>query len=231
MFLGSIPRLSSAIAITGPGYKLIGPLSAGAKAARPLTFTGAGSAGETVTLGTQVYTLRVTPDDAIAGEVKIGVDATATVLNLKNAINGTAGNYSAATPANGDASAAVAAGVLTATARVGGAAGNSIVTTETSAVASWAGATLTGGADPDVVLEPRTQTVVLCNPNGESILITGVQLKPTKIGYVSDITGTVVGLPVTLTTPFEISYDGDDVPAFYLHCAETASFYLFYPEG
>lgn len=120
---------------------------AGAKATGALTLTNTGSAAETVTIGTRVYTL-VAALTGTADQVLIGASATATALNLKNAINADEATYGVTHGAAADHPSVVAtsaAGVLTVTAKQAGAAANSVATTETSAVGSWGSATLTGG--------------------------------------------------------------------------------------
>ena len=120
---------------------------AGAKATGTLTFTNVGSATETVTIGGRVYTL-VAALTGAADEVLIGASATATALNLKNAINGdeaTVGITHGSTTDHPSVVATSSAGAVTVTAKAAGTAGNAITTTETSAVASWGGAVLSGG--------------------------------------------------------------------------------------
>lgn len=121
------------------------------KAARVGTFADVGEAGATITIGTRVYTLRAALT-AVADEVLIGATATDTATNFKNAINGVSPGVSSSigTTVNLDVTATSVAGAVTVTARAGGTGGNAIATTETSAAHfSWAGATLTGGANDD----------------------------------------------------------------------------------
>lgn len=116
------------------------------KATGTLTITGTGADGDTVTIGSTVYTLRTVPSDPF--DVDIGVDATGTAANLVAAIMdaGTEGTtYGTGTTPHPDVTATNTAGVVTVTAREGGTPSNSIATTETSSVASWGAATLTGG--------------------------------------------------------------------------------------
>lgn len=109
--------------------------------------------GDTVTIGTQVYTFKTALTAATtAFEVLIGASAAAALTNLKAAINLAAGGgttYGSLTPAN----TKVVAGTLTATtllltALISGTVGNATATTETSAHLSFGAATLTGGVDP-----------------------------------------------------------------------------------
>lgn len=108
------------------------------------------SDGDTVTIGTKVYTFKttLTPTE---GQVLINSTADAALLNLIRAINhsGTPGTDYSVAAANAFVSAAtsVTSHAFAVTALSPGPAGNSIATTETSAHLSWGGATLTGGAD------------------------------------------------------------------------------------
>ena len=102
----------------------------------------------TVTIGTKVYTFKtaLTPTE---GEVLIGADADASLLNLIRAINhsGTPGTDYSAAAANPDVTAATAVTAHTFQVRAirDGTVGNSIATTDTSATLSWTGTTLAGG--------------------------------------------------------------------------------------
>lgn len=119
-----------------------------------LTMTGVGTAAKIVTVGTTdgstpaVYTLRAAVSTAF--DVKIGATAAATLQNLVNAINAGAGAgtlYGTGTTANFDVSAVLLPGTqLQVTALTAGTAGNSIASTTNETTASWAHATLTGGA-------------------------------------------------------------------------------------
>lgn len=121
-----------------------------AAAARVLTFTDQPLDTETVTIGSTVYTFQDTLTN-VAGNVKIGADLAASIVNLKNAINrnglGTPGtDFATATSAHPTVSVTAFNGTtMTATARKAGTAGNAIATTETLTDASWAGVTLAGG--------------------------------------------------------------------------------------
>jgi hypothetical protein len=120
------------------------------KATGALTFSGNPADNDTVTIGAQVYTFKtaLTP---LPFEVKIGATATATKLNLVKAINltGVAGtDYGTGTTVNVKVVATdFSATVMNVEAIHGGAAGNTIATTDTSAVLAWANLTLTNGAD------------------------------------------------------------------------------------
>ncbi len=112
-----------------------------------LTVTGNAVAAETVTIGAVTYTWR-TSVAATANEVLVGASASASLDNLKSAINldGTA-VYGTATVVH----PTVRAGTKTATtlfliAKTGGTGGNSLASTETMTNASFGGATFSGGA-------------------------------------------------------------------------------------
>lgn len=113
-----------------------------------LTFSGVGTANDTVTIGSKVYTLKAAPT-TVANEVKIGATAADTANNLLAALTGGAGAgtlYGSLTTSHPDVTATLAsAGVINLVAKVGGTAGNSIATTETSTDASFAASTLTSG--------------------------------------------------------------------------------------
>lgn len=127
-------------------------LDAAAKATGTLTSNNTNvSDAATVTIGTKVYTFKtaLTPTE---GEVLIGADADASLLNLIRAINhtGTSGTDYSVAVANTQVSAAasVTSHAFLITALLGGTAGNAIATTETAAgaILSFGAATLTGGA-------------------------------------------------------------------------------------
>lgn len=118
------------------------------------TLTGNPVAGELVTIGTVGYYFRTALTvPAVANEVVIGVDASATLDNLIAAINGAAGVgtvYSSGTVAHPYVSAAAGAGdTMTLQADTAGAAGNNVITATNSTVGSWGATTLTGGSDDD----------------------------------------------------------------------------------
>jgi hypothetical protein len=114
-----------------------------------LTFTGSGSADETVTIGSVTYTLKAAP--SAANEVLVGADETETAANIAAAINASGTEdveYGSGTVAHPSVTASAAAGVVTVTAKEEGSDANAIGTTETvSTDASWGDTTLTGGVD------------------------------------------------------------------------------------
>lgn len=139
-----------ALVITNPagGTRAIsGNASAGTpvgsiKSVRTLTNTTVQpSDGDTVTIGDVVYTFQTTLTN-VAGHVKIGASATASMTNLFHAINATGGtagtDYALLCVAHPDFIATnPSATTVVITALVGGIVGN-ITPTESSAVLSWA---------------------------------------------------------------------------------------------
>lgn len=114
-----------------------------------LTSTGVALNDETVVVGSRTYTFKTTLTGA-ANEVLIGANASASLDNLKAAINGAAGagsTYGRNTVPHAD----VIAGAKTATtlvliAKREGTAGNSLASTETLTNFTFGGATFAGGA-------------------------------------------------------------------------------------
>jgi hypothetical protein len=114
-----------------------------------LTMTGNAVAGNTVTIGTTVYTFRATVPAAF--DVLIGATASDSLDNLIAAINLAAGAgslYGTGTTAHPTVSVVAGAGdTMDLTADTAGETGNSIATTETLTNGSFAAVTLTGGAN------------------------------------------------------------------------------------
>lgn len=119
----------------------------GVRATGAITFSGAGTANDTVTIGSRVYTLVAA--DPEEDEVLIGGSAAATALNLLAAINGGAGAgtaYGTDTVPHQDVSArSNASAVIGLVAHEAGTGGNAIATTESGTGASFGASTLTGG--------------------------------------------------------------------------------------
>jgi len=103
---------------------------------------------EIVTIDAKVYTFQTVLTN-VDGNVLIGAAATDSIDNLIAAITLGAGSgtlYAALTTLHPTVTAVAGAGdTMDAFAKTGGVAGNSIVSTEGSATASWAAATLLGG--------------------------------------------------------------------------------------
>lgn len=129
----------------------------GAAATGTLTFSGAGSDTDTITIGGRTYTLKtaLSTSPTVADEVLIGANATETGDNFVDAINGNSANigttYSEGTAEHPAVTASNSAGTVTVTARFDGAAGNEVTTTDSSSAASWGSGTLTGGDDGDYI--------------------------------------------------------------------------------
>jgi len=126
----------------------------GAYATGVATFTGTGTAADTITVNSVVYTLQNTL--AAARDVKIGATAAATAQNFADAINasqstlGTA--FFGATTRNVDVIASVNGAAVTLTARLHGTVGNSLPLAKASTAVTLSGLSsgstgnLTGGA-------------------------------------------------------------------------------------
>ncbi len=125
-------------------------LTQGTKASGALTFSGTATDTQTVTIGARTYTFQTTLTN-VAGNVLIGADAAASIVNLARAVTAGAGSgslYAAATTVHPTVTGvATSATVFTATALLAGEAGNAIVSTDTLTNASWGRATLFGGSD------------------------------------------------------------------------------------
>jgi hypothetical protein len=123
-----------------------------------LTFSGVGTADDTITIGSTVYTLKAAPT-TVANEVKIGATAAETAANLIAAINadpdGAGTLYGSLTVAHPQVSAAQ--GSTTAKVKVtalsAGDEANAIATTESGTATSWTAATL-DDAEEDLDLAP-----------------------------------------------------------------------------
>ena len=115
-----------------------------------LTATGNCGNGDTVTLGSRVYTMRTGTATLLPNEIRVGAAATDSLDNIKAAVNG--GSNEGVTFGLGTLPHAdILAGNKNATtikffARVAGTAGNSLASTETLNNMSFGAATLTGGA-------------------------------------------------------------------------------------
>lgn len=127
-------------------------VTAGTKASAELTFSGVAlTDGDTVTIGARVYTYKTVLTGA-ANEVLIGA-VTASLANLKAAVNGAAGAgtiYGTGTVAHADVDATILTGttVLLFEAKLAGIAGNLIAKSEASTNLLWdAGTTFLGGLD------------------------------------------------------------------------------------
>jgi len=124
----------------------------GANASNTLSAIGQPAANDTVTVGSGAGTTYkfVAALTGAANEVLIGGSTSASLANLASAVNGTAGAgvaYGVGTVANADVAATAGASTVTFTAKVSGAGGNAIVSTEASANLGFSsGATLAGGA-------------------------------------------------------------------------------------
>ena len=122
----------------------------GTKAAGTLTFTGAVSDGETVTIGSDIYefdTNGVVNGSNIAVDVSGGATAPAAVTALVAAITASATEAVSAADGTGDTVVVTADYAGVGSDAIYGTAVNTIATTETCANASWGAALLAGGVD------------------------------------------------------------------------------------
>lgn len=136
----------------GGAWTLTGSTT-GTRASGTLTLSGNPTDGQTVTIGTKVYTFKTTLG-ATANQVLIGASASASLDNLIAAVNGGSGSgtlYSARTVAHTLVTAAAGAGdTMVVTAVAYSSSGNAIATTETLSSGSWGGSVLAGGVTPCV---------------------------------------------------------------------------------
>jgi hypothetical protein len=131
---------------TSPTNKAVDITASTTKSTGTLTVPTQPTAGDTMTIGTTVYTFIADNGTLAGGKIKVGADLAGAKLNIVAAINGTDGKN---TPNPKVSASAFAANICTLTALVGGVAGDAIATTETfTAVGNVFGAgTLTSGAD------------------------------------------------------------------------------------
>lgn len=136
-----------------------GAYVAGTHPVSVFTSTGAVVEGETITIGTTVYTATAIPDAPY--DVAMGANAQAFLVNLKNAINGTL-SYGGTAEHPSVVAVSSDATTLTVRGRVPGTSLNSVATTETFTNGSWADTTLgggTGASDPGVTTGAATVTI------------------------------------------------------------------------
>jgi len=102
-----------------------------------LTFSGVGTADDTITINGHVITLKAS--GAVGPQINIGASATLTAQNLKAYVN--------AHPDETGVKASGAAAAITLTAIEPGVVGNSITTTEAGTNTAFGAATLVGGSE------------------------------------------------------------------------------------
>ena len=136
-----------------------GAMVAGTHAVSVFTSSGVVIDGQTITIGTTVYTAKAIPQNPY--EVAMGANAQEFLANLKNAINGDL-TYGG-TPAHPSVVAVASdATTLTVRGRVPGTSLNTVATTETFTNGSWADTTLgggTGASDAGVTTGAATVTI------------------------------------------------------------------------
>lgn len=163
----------------------------GVKATGTLTTTGQPSNGETITLNGKVYTFQTVLTNS-NGNVLIGVDTETTYDNLIAAVNLAAGAgtlYAASTTLHPTISASEGTGTdVLFTAKTAGTAGNSLTTVEALSNATFANATLTGGANGtitvsgefDVPVRFDSDKINLVNETFDAAAISSIQLVEIK---------------------------------------------------
>lgn len=123
-------------------------------ATQTLSFTDQPVDGETITIGTRVYTYKGTLG-VTADQILIGASVLETVDNTVAAINrsgSTGTQYTAATVVNAQVTAdAATTSSVKITAKTAGTAANTIATTDTVADASWGAGTMAGGVAEVVI--------------------------------------------------------------------------------
>jgi len=122
------------------------------------------SDGDTVTIGSKVYTFQSVLTN-VDGHVAIGGSYSASLTNLFHAINHSGGvpgtDYALATVANSQVTATnPSASTVVITAINFGTAGNSIATTETSSHLSWGGSVMSGGTNLPGTLSVAAQSLI-----------------------------------------------------------------------
>jgi hypothetical protein len=132
--------------------------------------TAANADGETVTIGSQVYTLKTALTAGTPNQVLIGANAAASLQNLADAINGTGTpgtQYTAVTPVNSWVTCTGnTATTLTVTVRDFNVTNGSIATTETGAHLSWGAATIASGV-PKVIAAGTSTTAGAAGLSGD----------------------------------------------------------------
>jgi len=194
------------MSITATAAAAVLALTGVAQATGVLTFSGPGTAADTVTIGTRVYTL-VAALTGATDQVLIGADATATGANLAAAIDAVTGagtSYNVGTLANTQVTAVSVAGVVTLTAINGGVASNSIATTEAGTNTSFSAATLTGGTGAASFLDLGFVPGEWVFVGGDDVATAFTQTSSTnRPGYarVSAVTNSSLTLDDTTWTP------------------------------
>lgn len=132
-----------------------GAMVPGSHAVSVFTSSGVVIDGETITIGSTVYTAKEIP--LAPYDIAMGADAEAFLVNLKNAINGIGiAEHPSVVCTASDAT------TLTVRGRVPGTSLNTVATTETFTNGSWADTTLgggTGASDPGVTTAGATVTI------------------------------------------------------------------------
>lgn len=149
-----------------------------------LAFGAAAANNSTVTIGDRVYTFKTTLSSApaVANEVLIGANATASATNLASAINATGGagtTYGTGTAQHAEVSATLSSATVTVTSRGGNPQENSLALLKSATQPALSGATLSGGKfDKRVTFVSGTPAAATVNTYG-------------RVTYVADGSSTV----------------------------------------
>ena len=169
------------------------------QASAVLDGTCKGTDGDTITIGSTVYTLKNSLTTAY--QVKIGAATAAdTIANLVAAINGAAGAgtlYGTGTVANTQVTAAISGSTMIVTAIVPGTAANAITISASSTCFSWAQIAATGslvascaGANNDtIVVGSKTYTLKTTLTGAANEVLIGAAASNTAFNLVSAING------------------------------------------
>jgi len=148
--------------ITGIAVATATPVNAVAALGTITSDATAPSDGDTVTIGSTVYTFKTTLSSgpAVPYEVLIGVSAAVALDNIKSAINATAGagtTYATGTLIHPSVTATTNTNTTQlVVANIAGTLANAIATTETSTHLAWGAATLAGGVNGTVADDTGT---------------------------------------------------------------------------
>ena len=205
---------------TPVGFNASNQLVPAVAASLELTFSGTGTANDTVTIGGVVYKLVAVPADP--NDIDIGADAATSAANLAAAINGAAGAgtlYGTGTVPNPHVTASVADAVVTLTAKQPGAAGNAVAVAESGTGTSFAGgATALAGGIGAIGLTLYPITVAANQTPGVPILRAACVAKhmvnwPASFTTDAQKLNAFAGAPTPTNIVVREAYYGSTVPA------------------
>lgn len=203
---------SGIVSLTASAAAALLTVSGLAAASGTFTISSANNAvdGDTVTIGTHVYTFSdapVSPAVLASDEVLVGADKAASCANLAAAINNSTGEgslYGTGTVKNTQVTAVGGAGTVVVTSKLAGTSSNAIATTEVSTNGSWGAATLAGGTGAMGWLELGLTAGEWIFVGGDTVAECFTQTSSTNLpGYarVLTVTDSVLTLDDTTWTP------------------------------